>query len=112
MFNFKSWALETQASMERKFQMSRILPLSSEVNLLLVAPWNLKPPGSAGDLAGCSLSLSSTSLTLFPESFPSAYTRGISPILKTCYGLYHFSSNCPFSLFLFREILLEKTVCT
>ena len=42
MFKFKSWALETQASMERKFQMSRNLSLFSESNLLLPAPWNLK----------------------------------------------------------------------
>lgn len=35
------------------------------------------------------------------------HTRVISLTLKTCYGLHCFSSYCPFSLFLFRETLLE-----
>lgn len=73
MFKFKSWALETQASMERKFQMSSNLPLSSETNLLLPAPWNLNSQHFCWERPGCSHLQACLSWTISVTHSPKAF---------------------------------------
>lgn len=107
MFNFKSWSLEMQASMERKFQMSSIPPCSSESSLLLSALESqiLVFLLETSRLQQAPLSCITTFYSLRNHSHPCTDINNFSPPkkIKSHHQLHHFSSQCPFSLSLFWE---------